>query len=159
MNKREIVRLLRVSLEEEIAAMAKLALDAAEAATHEENKPENDKDMRSTEASYLARGQAARVQELERTHALLGAMEVRDFKSDEAIETSAVVTLMQAKKQTHCFLAPAGGGLKVDIAGQQIQVVTKASPLGEALVGLSEGDEAEVPTPQGPRVYTVMKVR
>jgi hypothetical protein len=159
MNKREIVRLLRVGLEEEIAAMAKLALDAAEAATHEENKPENDKDMRSTEASYLARGQAARVQELERAHALLGAMELRDFASDAAIEGSAVVTLSQAKKLTNCFLAPAAGGRKVTIDGVEIQVVTKASPLGEALVGLSEGDEAEVPTPQGPRVYTVVKVR
>jgi transcription elongation GreA/GreB family factor len=159
MNKREIVRLLRASLEEEIAAMAKLALDAAEAATHEENKPENDKDMRSTEASYLARGQAARVQELERTHALLGAMELREFEPEDAIESSAVVTLSQAKKQTHCFLAPAGGGLKVKVEGIEIQVVTKASPLGEALIGLSEGDEAEVPTPQGPRVYTVVKVR
>jgi hypothetical protein len=159
MNKREIVRLLRLSLEEEIAAMARLALDAAEAATHEENKPENDKDMRSTEASYLARGQAARVQELERTHALLGAMDLRDFRPEDAIEPSAVITLSQAKKQTHCFLAPAGGGLKVKIDGVEIQVVTKASPLGEALIGLSEGDEAEVPTPQGPRVYTVVKVR
>ncbi|MGZ3424591.1 MAG: GreA/GreB family elongation factor, partial [Polyangiales bacterium] len=115
MKKREIVRLLRVGLEEEIAAMAKLALDAAEAATHEENKPENDKDMRSTEASYLARGQAARVQELERAHALLGAMDLRDFAPGAEIESSAVVTLRQKNQQTTCFLAPAAGGRKVTV--------------------------------------------
>jgi len=36
-----------------------------EGATHEENKPENDKDTRALEQSYLARGQAQRVVELQ----------------------------------------------------------------------------------------------
>ena len=41
------------------------AVDAAEGATHEENRAEGDKDMRSTEASYVARGHAERTVQLE----------------------------------------------------------------------------------------------
>ena len=41
-------------VEGEIATMRKAALDAAEGATHAEAKPENDKDTRAIEASYLA---------------------------------------------------------------------------------------------------------
>jgi len=37
---------------------------AREGATHEEAKPENDKDTRALEQSYLARGEALRIEEL-----------------------------------------------------------------------------------------------
>ena len=39
------------------------------------------------------------------------------------------------------------------IDGQVIDIA------GEALVGMSEEDEIEVPTPQGTRVYQIVKVR
>lgn len=45
-------------------AVRERAYEGARAgATHEEAKPENDKDTRALEQSYLARGEAARVEE------------------------------------------------------------------------------------------------
>jgi hypothetical protein len=169
-DKRAIVAALRGQLDAEIETMSRLARDAAEAATHEENKPENVKDMRSTEASYVARGQAGRVRELEQAHARLGALELRAFGAGDGIEISALVTLRAAGKRgaavgaagsgaiSTCFVAPVAGGLRVSLGGVEIQTVTPTSPLGAALLGLGAGEEAEAPTPQGVRVYEIVRV-
>ena len=63
----------KAALKAELIAALTVALDTArrahaaaiEGATHAEAKPENDKDTRGLEQSYLARGQAQRVAELE----------------------------------------------------------------------------------------------
>jgi transcription elongation GreA/GreB family factor len=157
-DKRSLVATLRARIAEEIATMTRLAQEAAEAASHEENKPENDKDMRSTEASYVARGQASRARDLERAHALLGAMEIRDFAEGDTIALSAIVELSHRGQKTVCFLVPAGGGQRIRTGSVEVQAVTPTSPLGTALIGLAEGDEAEVPTPQGMKVYEIDKI-
>jgi transcription elongation GreA/GreB family factor len=157
-DKHALVTAIRREIEGELATMTRLAREAAEAATHEENKPENDKDMRSMEASYVARGQAGRVADLERAQAALGAMALRDFAPGDAIETSALVELRHRGTTTYCFVVPAAGGRRVRIEGIEVQAITRGSPLGEALLGLTEGDEAEVPTPQGPRTYEIVRV-
>ncbi|MBI2391263.1 MAG: GreA/GreB family elongation factor [Deltaproteobacteria bacterium] len=163
-SKRALVAAIVAQISDEIDTMARLAKDAADAATHEENKPENDKDMRSTEASYLARGQAARVAELSAALAQLQAMELHDFAEGEAIGVSALVELQSKTGTSTCFVVPAGGGRKVRLTGEreralEVQTTTPTSPLGEALVGLAAGDEAEVETPQGVRTWMVLQVR
>lgn len=157
-DKRALVAALVAEITTELDTMARLAKDAADAATHEENKPENDKDMRSTEASYLARGQAGRVAELSAAVAQLQAMLVHAFGADEAIGVSAIVELESKNARTVCFVVPAGGGRKLRVGDLQVQTTTPTSPLGEAIVGLSAGDEAEVETPQGVREYRVVRV-
>ena len=154
MDKQALIAAIRAEIAAESAEMTRLAKEAADAATHEENKPENDKDMRSTEASYLARGQADRVRELDREHAALGALDLRAFGEEDPIEAGAYIEIRAGKQITRCLLAPAGGGRKFG----GVQIVTASSPLGAALIGLSVGDEAEVPTPQGPRLYEIMKL-
>jgi len=159
LDKRELLRLVREKLGEEHAMMARLATEAAQAASHEENKPENDKDMRSTEASYIARGQAERAREIERSLSLLGGMLVRDFTEADPIMASALIELRHKSTTLHCFYLPAAGGTRLKAGGVEVQVVTPTSPLGKALSGLSEGDEAEVPTPQGTKIYEIVSVR
>lgn len=149
------MRALREQLSEEIETMARLARDAAEAATHPENRPENDKDMRSTEASYVARGQAARVDELSTALASLAAMEI---KSCSTVEVSALVELRHKNIKTLCLVVPAAGGRKVRVEGLDVTAVTTSTPLGRALDGLSAGDEAEVETPAGGKIYEIVSV-
>ena len=155
-DKRAIVSALRAQLADEIETMARLAREAAEAASHPENKPENDKDMRSTEASYVARGQAARVEELSNALAMLNGMEIRACNS---VELSALVELRHKNIMTLCLVVPAAGGRKARVEGVEITAVTTSTPLGRALDGLSAGDEAEVETPAGPKIYAVVSVR
>lgn len=110
----------------------------------EESRAESDKDMRSTEASYLARGQALRVEALEADRSRVASMKLRAFMSDDAIAMSALVTLESSHGRVVVFLAPAGGGVRLGPDGA-VQVVTHASPLGRALLGAHEGDTVEVP--------------
>ena len=49
----------------EVEVLTAAARSTHEAATHEENKAENDKDTRAIEAGYLAGAQADRVRELQ----------------------------------------------------------------------------------------------
>jgi transcription elongation GreA/GreB family factor len=158
-DKRALLDEIRTRLEDERATTTRLALDAAAAATHEDNKPENDKDMRSTEASYLARGQAERAREIERSLALLGTIHVRTFATGDAIAAMALVELLHGKSKLVCFVLPAAGGQRIRCGETDVQVVTPTSPLGKALMGLTEGDEAEVSTPQGTKIYEIVSVR
>ncbi len=111
-------------------------------ATHEEAKPENDKDTRALEQSYLARGQALRVEELRAALVEVKTMPVRDYSAEQPVALGAVVTAEEDEKESCFFLAPQGGGAK--LAGGTVLVVTPKSPLGQALVGKKAGDACEV---------------
>ncbi len=158
LDKHEVLKELRARLGEELSTMSRIASEAAAAVTHEDNKPENDKDMRSTEASYIARGQAERARELERSVALLGSIVMRTFGPGDKIAATALVTLLYRGSKLVCFVLPVAGGQRIKLEGIDVQVVTPTSPLGGALIGLVEGDEAEVRTPQGTKMYEVVEV-
>lgn len=156
--KRQILDGLREHAGREIKEMVRIAKDAAEAASHEENKPENDKDMRSTEASYIARGQAERVRALEHGLLVLSSMPLRVFEAGETIQASALVHLSLGEASTLLFLVPGVGGVKLTVQGIEVQSVLATSPMGSALLGLAEGDEPEVRTPQGLKTYEILNV-
>jgi len=158
-TKQALLSALREQLSHEVETMTRLAREAAEAATHEENRPENDKDMRSTEASYVAKGQADRVRGLERALSMLAVMPLREFAAGDGISISALVTTSAKGASTTHFLVPAAGGIKLEVAGERVQSLATDSPLGQALLGLSEGDTAEVRTPRGMLAYDVLSVR
>lgn len=143
-RKQALVAALLAKLEDELANMRRAAKDAREAATHEEAKPENDKDTRALEASYLAGAQAARVRELEGAVKAITGMPILDL-SGKVIQASAVVTTEdEDEERTAFFLAPYGGGVTLTAAGITVQVVTPQSPRGQALLGKREGDVIEV---------------
>jgi transcription elongation GreA/GreB family factor len=142
--------LSKVELRDELLRVLAEALEAAErahkttreGATHAEAKPENDKDTRALEQTYLARGQAMRVEELRAGMAEVRSMPVRDFAETEAASLGALVTLEEDDEERLVFLAPQGGGSLLGEA--RVSVVTPKSPLGQALLGKRAGDDCEV---------------
>jgi hypothetical protein len=158
-RKRALLAGLRAHVEGEIATMRKAAWDAAQAATHEEAKPENDKDTRALEASYLAAGQAERVRTLEVAVKVLAGLELRDIGKTTPICASAVVTLVDADgARTTFFMSPHGGGVRLELDGGSVQVVTPQSPLGVALLGKLHGDVIELRAKAGLREMTIVDV-
>ncbi len=153
-DKQQLVETLAALLAGELERATRHALDAAAAATHEENRAESDKDMRSTETSYVARGQALRARELETAIQKLRAMPVRDFRPEDAIEASALIDVEQDGKRARYWLVPDGGG---QLLGN-VRTLGTTSPLGRALLGLRAEEEVEVITPQGPRACLVLRV-
>lgn len=142
--KQGMVTALLERLETELATMRRAAKDAREAATHEEAKPENDKDTRALEASYLAGAQAARVRELEGAIKAISGMPILALEG-KAIQASAIVVLEDDDEaKTTFFVAPFGGGTTIAAGGTSAQVVTPQSPLGRALLGRMEGEVIEL---------------
>jgi transcription elongation GreA/GreB family factor len=113
---------------------------SVEGVTHEDAKSESDKDMRATEASYVARGQAMRVEALEADLAKVAGMRPRAFSPDAPIALGALVTVATEEGERVVLLAPAGGGLRLAIGATAVQVVTPVSPIGRALLGATQGD-------------------
>jgi transcription elongation GreA/GreB family factor len=157
--KRALVDLLLAKLEEELATMRRAAKDAREAATHEEAKPENDKDTRALEASYLAGAQAARVRDLEGAIKAISGMALLDLEGGKLIQASAFVTLEDDDEaRTTFFVAPFGGGTTLSVDHVTAQVVTPQSPLGQALLGRTQGDVIELRGKGPMREMTIVHV-
>jgi transcription elongation GreA/GreB family factor len=142
-DKALLVATIRAALQEEHANAERAARDTAAAANHPEAKPENDKDTRKIELSYLAAGQAARAKELEGAVAALSAFRPREFEEDEPLQAGALATLDVDGKVQRVFLSPSGGGMKID-SGGELSVVTPQSPLGGALLGKVVGESFEL---------------
>ena len=160
MDKREMVRALCALLEQEIMRATETAERTRAGATHEEARPENDKDTRALEQTYLARGQAQRVVDLQEALKLVTFMEVRAFGPDDAIGLSALIQLESGDEERWVLLAPAGGGHKLaaDGGGPSVDVVTPESPLGQALAGRSQGDEFTLRTGSRAREFVIVSV-
>jgi transcription elongation GreA/GreB family factor len=144
----------KAALKTELSALLRRDLAAAESAhratvagaTHEEARPENDKDTRALEQSYLARGQAQRVEDL---RAAIAEVEALALSGDARTNRVALGALVRVKEEHEerertltYWVAPQGGGASLE--GGKVQVVTPRSPLGKALVGRTAGDECEV---------------
>ena len=144
-DKEELLEQLSAVLESRVADFTRIARETARGATHEEAKPEDDKDTRALEQTYLARGQAERVAVAEHELQLFRSMKRRAWESDEPIASGALVTLTDESETERSFLLlPLGAGLKLEKAGIPVQVITPTSPLGEALLGQAEDDSVEV---------------
>ena len=158
-DKQALVTALLAKLEAELANMTKAANTAREAATHEEAKPENDKDTRALEASYLAAGQAERVRDLEAALKTVSKLELLTLGASTPIQTSAVVVLEDDDEvKTTFFLAPYGGGTNLTVGGVSVQVITPKSPLGQALLGRTKNDVVELRAKGGLKEMTIVDV-
>jgi len=158
MDKRRLLEQLGAVLQGELALANRVAKDTADAANHPEARPENDKDTRKLELSYLAAGQAARAKELETGLALLTQIPVREFGAEDAIAVGAFAELDVDGKAQRVLVSPAGGGLKLEGEQGDINVVTPASPLGRALLGKCTGDTFELAIGKERREVTIVRV-
>lgn len=144
---------LRLQLEE----LTRAANATREGAVHEEARPENDKDTRALEQSYLARGQAQRVVETEAALQRLRFMELREFGEATPIALSALIRVEVNQREQRLFLVNAGGGIRLMDAGE-IQLVSVEAPLGQALVGKEVGEAFELRIGGALREYEILEV-
>jgi hypothetical protein len=157
-DKRALIAKLREDIAGNVAVLMRAAHEAREAATHEDAKPENDKDTRAVEAAYLAGAQADRARDLERASASLASLPLQSFGPTTPIASSALVELDQDGQSSWYFLAPQGGGLRATVGGVSVQVITPQSALGRELLGKSQGDDVEVTVQGKLRTYEIVRV-
>ena len=157
MTRAEAIEALVRAVEASIHVAHDRAKATARSATHAEARPENDKDTRALEETYLAAGQAQRAADLE-----LDVAELRALRSMPVRETIAVGALVQVEDAEgvvrRLLVARRAGGLSAAVGVQVVQVVTPGSPLGSALIGREQGDEVQLLRKGGPRTYEIVAV-
>lgn len=159
MNKTLLQQLILDRLQADLALARRAALSAYEAATHEENIAENKYDTLGLEASYLAAGQARRVEEIRQAVAAWENLRLRPFDAQRGIQLGALVWLADALGGGQClFLGPDGAGLKVRLEGQEVRVISPHAPLGQRLIGRGVDDEIELRIGGNLQVFEVLRV-
>lgn len=157
-DKKRVLDAVLEKMRETWAQMTAAALRTAEGATHAEAKPENDKDTRALEQSYLARGQAARAEELTEQMHLLRFMPLRAYGDEDALGAGALLTLEGDEGERCLFLSPHGGGIEVVVDGVEVMVVTPVSSLGRAVLGRALGDDVELVVRGHKRAFSIVAV-
>ena len=156
-DKAQVIAAIVTKLRESLDAVERIAQMARDETTGGESKAEGKYDTRSTEASYLARGQAWRVAELRQLFAWFSNLDTQNPPTASRAQNGALVQLEGEQRET-LFLAPAGG-TQVVVGGQTIRVISPKSPLGEAMADAETGDVFEVNTPRGPLTYEVVSIQ
>jgi transcription elongation GreA/GreB family factor len=147
-DKLAVRKALEDALQRALDTMVQAARATREGAIHEDSRAEGDKDMRSTEQSYLARGQAMRVEDLAEQLQRLRADKLVAFGEDAPVAVGALVLVEveQDAARRAFFVSPYGAGVVLRVDGVEVTVVTPSSPMGSALLGKHAGDDFELTT-------------
>lgn len=138
-NKTRLVQAVIEQLSHDLEVLFTAAKTAHEAATHEENAPDNKYDTLALEASYVAQGQANRAQQLRKSIELY--KQLKFHGSHHEVQLASLVTLESADGSAKMlFIGPVEGGLKIVQFDKEIVVITPGSPMGRELLGRSSGD-------------------
>ncbi|MCW8335146.1 GreA/GreB family elongation factor [Vibrio paucivorans] len=143
MNKSDLHQIILLQLEQNLLVAQAATQRAIDAATDEETVPEHKYDTLALEASYLAHGQAMRVQECEEDIRVFKELVLREA-SDTVVMASLVTVANEENERKYFFIGPRAGGVSVDCQGIEVSVLTPQAPLGKALLGRQVEDEIEL---------------
>lgn len=159
MNKADLLQRIIDKLGVDLDVVQRAAQTAYEAATAEENIAENKYDTLGLEASYLATGQARRMEEIRQARKAYQQLVLRDYDPARGIQVSNLVTLEAENGSCQrLFLGPEGAGLKIGQGEQLVTVITPRSPLGQSLIGKCEDDEVSMVLGGVPQCFVVVAV-
>ena len=145
MNKKQILSDIFSHLEQELSATITAANNAHLAATDDQSVAETQYDTLAIEASYLAEGQSRRVTEIQQAKQALTQLVLRDFDESMSISLGTLVQLAQDSDENHWFfIAPAAGGFRGQLEGNNYTVITPTSPMAKALLGKFIDDDVEL---------------
>ena len=158
MNKTDLLARIIERLGTDLDIAQRSAQTAYEAATAKENIAENKYDTLGLEASYLATGQARRMEEIRQSRVAYQQLSLRDYDPEAGVQVSNLVLL--ADEQDHrqrLFLGPEAAGLKIGEGDALVTVITPRSPLGQCLMGKFEGDEVVLVLGNVRHVYEIVE--
>lgn len=157
MNKPELLQRIIAQLSHDLEVFFTAAKTAHEAATSEENIPDNKYCTLALEASYVAQGQANRAQEIRQSIEIYKQLSL--VPGDETIRLTSLVTVEAGDgSRKTVFIGPLEGGLRIMDDQSEIMIITPASPLGRELLGKSPGDTAVIATGSGRMDYEILAV-
>jgi transcription elongation GreA/GreB family factor len=159
MTKKDIHQRFIDRISAELQSITAMARQSFAAATDEEHHAEHKYDTFKLESSYLARGQAKRVEELTNALESLRAMPLKELGAASPIQLGALVRLGAGGGKTRAlFFGSAAGGETITVEGEEIIIVTSRSPLGQAALGKATGDTFDLKIGRDTQTFTVLSV-
>ena len=129
-------------------------------ATSDEHRAENKYDTFKLESSFLARGQAKRVEELTAALDSLRMLPMQKLPDMSPIQLGALIRLKADDGTTRVLLfGYAAGGETLLADGEEVVMVTSRSPLGQAVLGKKVGDSVELVMGSVSHKFTVQSVQ
>lgn len=145
-------------LSNDLAVLMTAAKSSHDAATHEENIPDNKYDTLALEASYVAQGQANRARQIRRSIELYRQLNLHD-QIDDTIHLGSLITLEAASgDRKSLFIGVAEGGLRIMHDTGEIVVITVSSPIGRELLGKSIGDSVAIGTGTTSLLFEIIEI-
>ena len=155
----DLIAVILEKLTADLEDTTRRALSAAEQSTHEESRPEDPKDTRGLETSYLARGLGEKAAALDREIKLLEFLPRMVFAEDSPVSAGALATIEDEEGEIFYYLVlPCAGGVQITVNRGTVRVVTPTSPIGAALLGKRCGDDVEVKTKGRNREFSLIAV-
>lgn len=154
--KRQILDELIGKMKAEMHELEAAAKSNKDFATDQEFKAESKYDTRALEASYLASAEARRVEDLKLEIQMLEEVDLNLSAKSQEVCIGSLVNLRHKDQDRSYFVIPTSGGTLVKVEDKAVLVVSVFSPLGDAVLGLKEGEEFEVETPKETRSYQVV---
>lgn len=159
MTKQEIHTCFVEQIEADLQSLFASAKSSFATATSDAHRAENKYDTFKLESSYLARGQARRVEELADALQSLRLLPVKDLAEDSPVQLGALVRLGAADGTTRVLLIGTAAGGETMVANDEtITVVTSRSPLGSALIGRRAGESFQVKIGPDMQTFSVLSV-
>lgn len=158
-SKTKVVRQIIVELTRSLENLAGAARTMHADASDEQNKAEDKYDTRGLETAYLASSQARKATETEAALAQYQSLPLQRFTAKTPIALGALIELESRGEMFFYFLGPKAGGTEIQIAGQEILVITPESPLGQALTGKTTGDRIKLQGRGPGQEFRVVSVR
>ena len=147
-NKKTLINDIIKTLKHDLTKATIAAKEAHAAATDDESVAETQYDTLAIEAGYLAEGHSKRIIEIQTSIIAFEALDI-DIKSMAfdtlCVKLGSLIQLNEDEPLAHWFfLAPFAGGLRLNIEGQNITVITPQSPMGAALLGKEQDDDIDM---------------
>ncbi|MFJ3481797.1 transcription elongation factor GreAB [Pseudomonas sp. NPDC090202] len=159
MNKQLVLQGIIDKLQIDLDVAIRAAQTAYETATHEENIAENKYDTLGLEASYLAAGQARRVEEIRQALVHYQNLTLKPFDEQRGIQSGDLIALTSENgAEQQLFLGPDAAGLKITLDGVLITVITARAPLGQNLLGKFDGDEVDISVNGSRQFFEITRV-
>lgn len=159
MNKKDIHQRFIDQLTRELESITAVARKSFATATSDEHRAEHKYDTFKLESSFLAKGQAKRVEELANALESLQLLPLNELDDTSLIQLGALVRLKAGDGETRVLLfGYAAGGETITVEGEEIIIVTSRSPLGQGVLGKTVGDIFDVNIGSATQTYTVVSV-
>lgn len=145
MNKEQVIDAILATLSEEFERFQNASREARSEGNDDESRAEDQYDTRSTEANYLADGQARQAQQAMEAMEMIQEIRNRSFGKNAKIDLGALVKVSREGEEDWFYLAPAAGGVVAKVKNKEVTVITPASPIGSQLMGLQVGESTNMP--------------